>query len=84
MVGLFAGGVEFCQMSSLSPVPCFDVIHFGSELGGFPFEFHATLPPGEFRLLTFAENAFIPFNLDHTTSESRVVWDLDVTPVPAP
>jgi hypothetical protein len=84
MVGLLAGGVEFCPTSSPSPAPCFTNFYDGTQIGDFPFEFHATLPPGEFRLSTFAENAFIPFNLDHSTSESRLVWDLEVTPVPAP
>jgi hypothetical protein len=52
----------------------------GRSVGDVPFEFHTVLSPGRaYSFSVLAENA--PFN---STSETKVVWDLQVRPIPLP
>jgi hypothetical protein len=88
---LTAGRADFFCDGFFDPVCMgfggFAAFYDGSQVGDFPFEFHTILPPGghKFGFFILAENNLFSNNdTQETTSESRMVWTLQVRPVPMP
>jgi len=88
--GLESAHVEFgCSDFSDTCVKGFGFLPEGFRVGDFPFEFHTILPP-VVRAYTFrigAENNLFGSGVNvtrETTSESRIVWNLQARPVPVP
>ena len=78
-----------CGKSSFPPY-CFFLTGDGTTLGDFPFEAHLIIGPGNSPvdlLIVARENLYSAITSNSNrqpTGESRVVWDLKVTPIPAP
>jgi len=76
------GGVEFSLFSPFDQVqlPARPILGEGD----FPFEYHAVVPPNRAGRVFVLAAALLPGITPSTTGETRVVWNLQITPVPWP